>query len=172
MMDLQLKYAIFPVQWGYFGLLGTEMALLRSCLPARSAAAVKVHLLRGVNQAKADSNLLPGLQQRISAYFEDTCVDFSDVYVDLSNLTPFARRVLLTCRKIRYGKTATYSRLAQMAHSPAAARAVGNILAKNPLPLIIPCHRIIRADGSTGGFSAHQGKKLKLKLINLEKNHT
>ena len=168
-MDERLKYAIFPVRWGYFGLLSTEKALLRTSLPAPSAAAVKVHLLRGINQAEADSKMSLQLQLRISAYFQGSCVDFSNIRLDLSHLTPFARGVLLACRKIKYGHTATYSRLAQMSRSPHAARAVGNILAKNPLPLIIPCHRIIRADGQLGGFSAPQGTKLKQKLINLEK---
>lgn len=169
-MDERLKYAIFPVRWGYFGILAGEKALLRTSLPARSHAAIKKHLLRGITRAEADSKMFLQLQQKINAYFQGTCVDFSDVRFDLSHLTPFARRVLLACRKVKYGHTATYSRLAQMAGSPAAARAVGNILAKNPLPLIIPCHRIIRSDGQLGGFSAHQGTKLKQKLINLEKN--
>jgi methylated-DNA-[protein]-cysteine S-methyltransferase len=169
-MNEQLKYAIFPVRWGYFGLLGTEKALLRSCLPARSADAVKTHLLKGISRVEADSKMSPQLQQKISAYFKGTCVDFSNERVDLSQFSPFARRVLLTCRKIKYGKTTTYGRLAKMARSPHAARSVGNILAKNPLPLIIPCHRIIRNDAQIGGFSAPQGTKLKQKLINLEKN--
>lgn len=168
-MNKQLKYAIFPVRWGYFGLLSTEKALLRTCLPAPSAAAVKMHLLGGINQAKADSKMPLQLQQKITAYFEGTCVDFSDARLDLSDLSPFAKRVLLTCAKVTYGHTTTYSRLAQMARSPHAARAVGNILSKNPLPLIIPCHRIIRNDGRLGGFSAPQGTILKQKLINLEK---
>jgi methylated-DNA-[protein]-cysteine S-methyltransferase len=169
-MNEQLKYVIFRVRWGCFGLLGTEKALLCSCLPASSDNAARKHLLRGIHNAEADSDLLPQLQQKITAYFKGTCVDFSNVRLYLSHITPFARQVLLTCRKVTYGHTTTYSRLAQMAGSPHAARAVGNILAKNPLPLIIPCHRIIRADGSPGGFTAPQGKKLKQKLINLEKN--
>lgn len=168
-MSEQLKYVIFPVRWGHFGILSTQKALLRTCLPCRSAAMVKGHLMRGIAGAEADSSLLVELQGKITAYFEGTCVNFSDVKVDLSNLSPFGMRVLSTCRKITYGHTTTYSRLAQMARSPRAARAAGNILSKNPLPLIIPCHRIIRNDGSPGGFSAPTGTKLKQKLINLEK---
>lgn len=168
MTDRQLKYTIFHVKWGYFGLLAGEKALLRTCLPAPSTAAAKKHLLKGSPSAKADSNLLPHLQQKITAYFKGTYVDFSDVKIELSELTPFGKKVLLTCRKITYGRTVTYSRLAQMARSPRAARAVGNILAKNPLPLIIPCHRIIRADGSPGGFSAVGGINLKKRMLKLE----
>lgn len=169
MTEPQLKYAIFHVKWGYFGLFGTEKALLRSCLPAPSPAAAKKLLLKNTTSTKADSNLFPQLQQKITAYFEGTCVDFSDVKLDLSRFAPFAERVLLACRKVRYGHIITYGQLAQMAGSPRSARAVGNILAKNPFPLIIPCHRIIRADGSPGGFTAPSGTKLKQKLIDLEK---
>lgn len=165
-----LKYAVFNVKWGYFGILADQNALLRTCLPATSTAPAKKLLLKGISLAEADSNLLPKLQQKITDYFKGTYVDFSNIKVDLSHLTPFARQVLLACRKITYGQTITYSRLAKMAHSPRAARAVGNILAKNPLPLIIPCHRIIRSDGSPGGFTAPQGKILKQKLLNLENN--
>jgi methylated-DNA-[protein]-cysteine S-methyltransferase len=168
MTDKQLKFAIFHVKWGYFGILTAQNTLLRSCLPAPSRAVAKKHLLRDITRAKADSSLLPHLQQKITAYFKGTYVDFSDVRADLSHLTPFAGQVLLTCAKVKYGQTTTYSHLAQMARSPRAARAVGNILAKNPLPLIIPCHRIIRADGSTGGFTAPQGTKLKKRMLKLE----
>jgi len=169
-MNEQLKYAIFPVRWGYFGILSGEKTLLRTCLPCRSAAMVKGHLMRGIAGAEADSRLLVELQGKISAYFEGDCVDFSDVRVDLSYLTPFGRRVLRACRTITYGCEISYVQLSQMAGSPRAGRAVGNILARNRLPLVIPCHRIIRVDGSPGGFTAVGGVKLKKRMLKLEKN--
>ena len=88
--------------------------------------------------------------------------------VDLSGFSPFGKRVLRACRKIKYARTATYGQLAEMAGSAGASRAAGNILGKNPLPLIIPCHRIIRADGDMGGFSATGGVNLKKKMLKLE----
>jgi O-6-methylguanine DNA methyltransferase len=75
---------------------------------------------------------------------------------------------LSKCRYVRFGQTITYTQLAEKIGRPLAARAVGNALAKNPLPLIIPCHRIIRSDGSAGKFSTAGGSKLKRKLIKHE----
>jgi len=80
----------------------------------------------------------------------------------------FTRRVLTACRSIEFGRTVSYGRLAEMAGKPGSARAVGGVLAQNPLPLIIPCHRVICANGSLGGFSAMGGVRLKKRLLELE----
>jgi methylated-DNA-[protein]-cysteine S-methyltransferase len=167
-MDERLKYAIFQVRWGYFGLLAGEKGLLRTCLPCRSRAGAKVHLLGGNTVAESDPGLFKGLQGKISAYYEGSKVDFSDVRVDLSYLTPFGRKVLKACMKVRHGRTISYGQLAKTAGSGRAGRAAGSILARNRLPLIIPCHRIIRVDGRIGGFSAAGGVKLKKKMLKLE----
>lgn len=86
----------------------------------------------------------------------------------LPKFTPFAVAVLTACKTIEFGKTATYAQLANMAGSPKAARAVGNVMAKNPLPLIIPCHRVLKTNGQLGGFSAPGGTKIKKKMLELE----
>ncbi len=83
--------------------------------------------------------------------------------------TEFQKRVWLTLMKIPYGSTRTYSELAEMVGIPKAARAVGNACAKNPIALLIPCHRIIRSDGTIGNYSAPGGGFLKKKLIEFEK---
>ena len=109
-------------------------------------------------------SFLPDLQERIIAYFEGENVDFStDPAVNLDALTPFDRKVLQTCRKIPPGETTTYGDLAVRVGHPGAARAVGSALAHNPIPLIIPCHRVLRSDGSLGGFSAPGGLTTKQK---------
>jgi len=86
----------------------------------------------------------------------------------LDGLGLFARRVLTACRDIRFGQTVSYGRLAEMAGKAGSARAVGGALAKNPLPLIIPCHRVTYANGKMGGFSATGGVKLKKRMLKLE----
>lgn len=103
------------------------------------------------------------------AYYEGEPVDFSrDPAVDLNGSHPFARRVLQACRKIAFGRTTTYSDLARQVGSPRAARAVGSVMAGNPIPLIIPCHRVLRTDSGLGGFSAPGGTAIKQKMLRHE----
>jgi methylated-DNA-[protein]-cysteine S-methyltransferase len=89
-----------------------------------------------------------------------------DCDVDLTGQTPFIRRVLAELRKIPYGEHRSYLDIGKALGYPMAARAVGQAVGANPIPIIIPCHRVIRADGSLGGFSL--GKKVKKRLLLLE----
>lgn len=88
----------------------------------------------------------------LDRYLKGQRIDF-DVEVDLSDLPEFTRRVLEETKLIPYGETRSYIDLARRLGYKGAARAVGQALARNPIPLIIPCHRVIRADGTLGGFS-------------------
>jgi len=118
---------------------------------------------------ESDKGFFKTLQQQITAYFEGAYVSFgSHVPLALDRLSPFARSVLTACRAVEFGQVVTYSELAKTLQRSAAARAVGNALAKNPLPLIIPCHRVVRSDGKIGGFSAPGGADLKAKLLEHE----
>ncbi len=165
------KYVIFNTKWGYFGLAANKTGLLRTHLPLPTAGQVKTGLLKELPEPRYDRDLLRPLQQQIIAYFAGKAVDFSsDIPLRLDGLSGFTKRVLTACRKIRPGQTLTYSQLAERIGRPRAARAIGAALAKNPIPLIIPCHRVIRSDGTAGGFTAPSGIKLKRKLLNLEKH--
>ena len=86
---------------------------------------------------------------------------------DLDGLPPFTRAVLKVTAQIPYGEVRSYRWIANKLGHPNAARAVGNALAKNPVPIIIPCHRVVRSDGSIGGFAL--GGRWKKRLLNLEK---
>jgi methylated-DNA-[protein]-cysteine S-methyltransferase len=108
------------------------------------------------------------LADRLRAYLDGEPDDFRDVPVALAANTPFQRSVLQACRRIPYGQTRTYGQLAATAGSPRACRAVGNIMAANRLPLIIPCHRVVGSHGSLGGYSAPGGLTLKRRLLQLE----
>ena len=83
--------------------------------------------------------------------------------------TNFQIKVWKELKKIPIGKTKTYKEIAIILGNPKAARAVANACKKNPYPIIIPCHRVIRSDGSLGGYSGNGGKKRKEKLLELEK---
>ncbi|MBA7484315.1 Methylated-DNA--protein-cysteine methyltransferase [subsurface metagenome] len=118
-----------------------------------------------------DKTFFKTLQEQIAAYFEGNCVNFSrDIPLALDGFSSFGISVLTTCRAIEFGQTITYGRLTKKSGRPNASRAVGSVLAKNPLPLLIPCHRVIRSDGKLGGFSAPGGVNLKKSLLLHEKN--
>jgi len=89
----------------------------------------------------------------------------------LAKLTPFQRSVLFECAKIPEGETRTYAEIARAVGKPKAVRAVGNALGKNPLAPIIPCHRVVRSDGSVGGYSAKGGTAKKESLLLRERRN-
>ncbi|MCJ7777171.1 MAG: methylated-DNA--[protein]-cysteine S-methyltransferase [Sedimentisphaerales bacterium] len=173
------KYTIFKTKWGFFGLAANKKGLLRTCLPCPNRHFIKHRLLAGLDNPQFEKNLLKPLQDEIIAYFEgkqtlrhqSSVICFlSSVPIALDGLAPFVRKVLTACRKVPSGKTVSYSQLAEIIGKPGASRAVGNALAKNPIPLIIPCHRVIRHDGSLGNFSAIGGTILKKRLLTLERS--
>lgn len=167
-MQKSAKYVIFKTKWGYFGLAGTESALCRTCLPEPASAHIKRRLLENLPDAVCDKTFFTDLQEQIAGYFEGVRVDFSRVPVALDGLSAFSQKILTVCRDIKIGHTVTYSELAKKSGRPTASRAVGSVMARNPLPLIIPCHRVIRTDGKMGGFTAPGGISLKKKMLELE----
>jgi len=168
-MQKVVKYAVFKTKWGYFGLAGTEYALCRTQLPGQKPEKIKALLLKNFHHPQFDKTFFKTLQEQIAAYFEGAHVNFSrDIPLALDGLSSFGISVLTASRAIEFGQTITYGRLAKKSGRPNASRAVGSTLAKNPIPLIIPCHRVIRSDGKLGGFSAPGGITVKKKMLELE----
>jgi methylated-DNA-[protein]-cysteine S-methyltransferase len=167
-----LYYTVFRTRWGWFSLAG-DGAVSRACLPLPRREMAEQELLEALGPAAEDARFdrafLPELQQRIVAYFEGDPVDFRTVPpVTLDQTGAFGRCVLSACRAIPLARTTTYAELAGKVGHPGAARAVGTALAANPIPLIIPCHRVLRSDGGLGGFSAPGGTATKQKLLDHE----
>jgi len=168
-MPKTVKYTIFETKWGYFGLAAIENSLLRTHLPYSELEKVETRLLENLPMPHFDKGLFKMLQQQITAYFEGTYENFGkDVPIITAGFSPFAASVLTACRDISFGQTISYGQLAKKVGRPRAARAIGRALAKNPLPLIIPCHRVICANGKIGGFSAAGGIRLKKRMLELE----
>ena len=107
------------------------------------------------------------LANQLERYFKKDLQCF-DTAIDISRLTEFRQRVLCLTMQIPYGTVTTYGQLAVQAGSPRAARAVGAALAANPVPIIIPCHRVIAGSGALSGFSGAGGLQMKKLLLNLE----
>lgn len=105
------------------------------------------------------------LRTLLHRYLKGQRVDF-DIDIDISDLPDFTRKVLNELRKIPYGQMRSYRDIAARTGNPKAGRAVGQAVKRNPIPIIIPCHRVIREDGSLGGFSL--GEKIKKRLLFLE----
>lgn len=108
------------------------------------------------------------LVRRLQQYAEGVEDDFLDVDIDVTDLTPFSRRIVDLCRRIPFGSKLTYGELAEKAGHPRAARAVGNCMRTNRVPLIVPCHRVVGAGGSMRGYSAGEGIRMKLRLLEME----
>ena len=107
------------------------------------------------------------LCKEIQAYFTGTPVETPWKFLDLSGQTPLQRAVLEAVASVPHGEVRSYGKIAAQVGHPRAHRFVGTTLACNPLPILIPCHRIVRADGSPGGF--YGGTDLKKRMLLLEK---
>jgi len=112
--------------------------------------------------------LAAALVRQVREYFESERRRF-DLKLDWGNATPFRRKVWRALRRVAYGSIVTYGDLADGVDRPRAARAVGGALAANPLPLIVPCHRVLPSSGGPGGFSAEGGMAMKQRLLDFEK---
>ncbi|HEX5442453.1 MAG TPA: methylated-DNA--[protein]-cysteine S-methyltransferase [Pirellulales bacterium] len=121
-----------------------------------------------MNGEAADEPLLAALVARLQAYARGGQDDFLDVELDLGPQTAFQRRVIDCCRRIPLGQTLTYGALAEQVGHPRAARAVGNCMRTNRIPLLVPCHRVIGSGGTMRGYSAGEGIRMKLRLLEME----
>jgi methylated-DNA-[protein]-cysteine S-methyltransferase len=124
--------------------------------------------LLGENQLAEAPDWVRDVMDRLRRFAEGEPVDFSTVPLSLEHLSPFARRVVAACRRIGWGHVSSYGDLAAACGSPAAARAVGSVMARNCFPLIVPCHRVLAAGGALGGYSAPDGLRMKRRLLAME----
>jgi O-6-methylguanine DNA methyltransferase len=122
----------------------------------------------GASQASAPPPPIAAVIERVCKHLQGDIQDFRDIPLDLEGTASFARRVYEAARQIPTGQTRTYGELAKAVGRPTAARAVGQALGKNPIALLIPCHRVLAAGGKPGGFSAHGGRATKARMLAIE----
>ncbi len=164
-MTQELNYIILDSDVGWLGILGSAKGLLSVTLPQRSAQEARQLLGDSVNQASWSPHSFEGVMERLRIYFGGHRVAFPDE-LDLSQATPFQRGVWEITRLIPYGETRSYAWVAEQIGKPKALRAVGQTLGRNPLPVIIPCHRVLTINGKLGGYSG--GLEMKRRLLSLE----
>lgn len=158
----------FATDLGWMALLGAG-SVIRQVVFAHPSRAAALNALDPARVAGArEGNAWPALVERLAEYAAGGCVDFRDVELDLDHLTLFQRRVVKHCRAIGYGRTRSYGELAAASGSERAARAVGNTMATNRFPILVPCHRVINSDGSIGNYSAPDGVRMKARLLEME----
>ena len=164
-------YLIFETASGFCGIAWNNVGITCLRLPMKSAAAAERILRRRAPGAEPGAPT-PAAAHAIAAvkrYFEGEKTDFSGLKLDLGEQGAFFNQVYAAARRIGWGQTTTYGALAkELGAGPEAARDVGQAMAKNPVPLIIPCHRVLAAGGKIGGFSAPGGSATKLRMLELE----
>jgi methylated-DNA-[protein]-cysteine S-methyltransferase len=167
-------YLIFETATGFCGIAWNNVGITRFQLPARSADVTKRNLLRRVPGAEPGAPT-PEVAEAVAAvkrYFEGEETDFSGFTLDLGDQDALFKQIYAAARQVGWGHTTTYGALAkELGAGPEAARDVGQAMAKNPVALIIPCHRVLAAGGKVGGFSAPGGSAAKMRMLELEGVH-
>lgn len=164
-------FDIFDVAGGFCGIAWSGAGIGRFLLPAASAEAAERTLLRRLPEA-VRAEPPPDVAFVIAdvrRFFAGERVDFTEVALDLSGQESFSVAIYAALRRVGWGETTTYGALAKaVGAGPEAARAVGQAMGSNPVPLIIPCHRVLAAGGRVGGFSAPGGAEAKVRMLRLE----
>ena len=168
---METNFALFDtplgvagVAWGDHGILGTQ-------LPEAEAARIRARLRRRFPDAEEAP---PSAQVReaiaaIERLLAGEPSDLSGIQLDMRRVPEFAQRVYAIARTVNSGETVTYGQIAEQLGDKLRARDVGQALARNPYPIVVPCHRILAAGGKLGGFSAAGGVATKQRLLAIER---
>lgn len=167
----QQSWLIFPAANSYCGVAWCAQGVTHFLLPETTAARMREEL-QAATGAHEPAKKIPlwirSLVRQVALHITGKPQDFSAIPVFVEKATPFMREVYAEARRIPAGEVISYAQLAMRIKKSGAVRAVGTALGKNPVPLIIPCHRIIAASGKLGGFSAHGGMEAKKALLHCE----
>jgi methylated-DNA-[protein]-cysteine S-methyltransferase len=169
-----IRHTVIETPLGPVGLAwraeGAQAPLVRVQLPAGDAVQTERALTRRLDSARAD--LLPPPIRRLAGMIGDYArgepVDFSQIAVDFGEVDPLRQTIYAVLRRLRHGETLTYGQLAERAGIPGQAQTVGQAMGRNPVPLVVPCHRVLAAGGKIGGFSAPGGIATKQAMLRLE----
>lgn len=165
--------ADFATAIGRCGIAWSDRGVIGVQLPEASEMATRARLRRRFPDA-SEASPTPSIQSAIDGIVAllagQDAGDLSDIDLDLRAVPAFNAAVYRVARTIPPGETLTYGEIAARLNDPGAARAVGQALGANPIPIIVPCHRVLAAGGRAGGFSAPGGVMTKLKLLEIERS--
>jgi O-6-methylguanine DNA methyltransferase len=166
-----MNFAVFETPLGPCGIAWSTGGITRLHLPEASEDATRAFMQKHAGEEATEAKPPAWVQRattRIAAHFEGKHDDLRDVKLDMEGVPPFFARVYEASRTIAPGKTLGYAEVAALAGSKDASRAVGQAMAKNPFPIVVPCHRVLAAGKKAGGFSAPGGAATKRKMLAIE----
>ncbi len=167
-IGMTYAYEMVDTALGWIGLGWGEKGVRRLLLPHSDPSITERKLVSEGARRQTPTAEISGILDRIRQYSDGKHVEFDDIPVDMGNADAFERAIYLAARKLGFGITTTYGGLAEAAGHPGKARETGTALGRNPVPLIVPCHRILAAGKKIGGFSAPGGAATKQKLLEIE----
>jgi methylated-DNA-[protein]-cysteine S-methyltransferase len=168
---MSVHFALFDTAIGRCGIAWGEGGISAVQLPEASDDATRSRLTRrrpSASESPLSANVGRAVAD-IAALLQGKRVDLSTIVLDMDGISAFDRRVFELTRDIPIGRTSTYGEIAARLGDPRSARAVGTALGHNPLPIIVPCHRVLSASGTLGGFSAHGGLATKRRMLMIER---
>jgi methylated-DNA-[protein]-cysteine S-methyltransferase len=169
--DAAQHYHVFETAMGFCAIAWSDAGVARFQLPTKTAEATERLVRRRASGAEpgAPPEDIAAVVEAAKRYFAGEETDFSQVQLDLAGEDAFFAQIYDSLRRVGWGRTTTYGALAkEVGAGREAARYVGEAMAKNPTPLIIPCHRVLAAGGKIGGFSAPGGSRTKTRMLELE----
>lgn len=164
-------FVLFDTAIGRCGIVWRGPGIVGVQLPEASERATRARISR--RYPEATQILAPAFVRSaidgIASLVVGRAGDLSAIVLDMDGVPPFHRKVYELIRTIPPGQTLTYGQVASEIGAPGSARAVGQAMGRNPFPIVVPCHRVVAADGKTGGFSADGGVATKLRLLSIER---
>ena len=170
----QLRRTIFKTQLGWIGLVWSTAGFTRLFMPQSSRQAVLERIARDTPEAEpVEPDTGPAFVcetiEALCDYARGAEVDFSAVPVSFGEVGEMRDAIYAVLRRVPYGRTLTYGELAEEAGFAGLARDIGQAMGQNPVPIIVPCHRVVAASGKLGGFSAPGGARTKERLLAIER---
>ena len=165
----KVSYRVCQVSFGWCAAAQSREGICALVLPVADENAAEAAIRKGRENARRSRSALGALAKAVERYFDGWRTEFDDFRIDVSSGTAFQQRVWALTRRIPYGQVRSYRWIGMEMGRPRDLRAIGSAVAGNPIPLIVPCHRVVHADGRLGGFSAQGGVDLKARMLEIER---